>query len=114
MRRVAPGQPPEPNELTAATSRLGAALAALTTSPRTAVDAPPIATATGQVERLASDAAPTMNDWIGQVRDLVERARNLEEVRDGLLALAPHMRIEDYAAALAEALTAAALAGRWE
>ncbi|MNV27545.1 hypothetical protein D3C71_1186990 [compost metagenome] len=112
VRRVAPGQPPEPNELTAATSRLGAALAALTTSPRTAVDAPPIATATGQVERLASDAAPTMNDWIGQVRDLVERARNLEEVRDGLLALAPHMRIEDYAAALAEALTAAALAGR--
>ena len=53
-----------------------------------------------------------MDDWIAKVRDLVDQAKNLQEVRDGLLALAPQMSIEEYAALLAEALTAAGLAGR--
>lgn len=65
-----------------------------------------------QASRLATQAAPVMDDWIGQVRALVGRAQDLQEVRDGLLGLAPHMGIDQYAALLAEALTAAALAGR--
>lgn len=91
--------------LAAAASQLGAAVAALTGTAGTA-------TAAGQVSRLAAQAAPTMDDWIAKVRDLVDQAKNLQEVRDGLLALAPQMSIEEYAALLAEALTAAGLAGR--
>lgn len=107
---AAPGAAAAPVELAAATSQLGAAIAALTASAGTA----PVgqAVAAGQVARLAAQGAPTMETWIDQVRDLVAQAKNLEEVRDGLLALAPQMGIEDYAALLAEALTAAALAGR--
>ncbi|WP_054489716.1 DUF935 domain-containing protein [Achromobacter sp. 2789STDY5608621] len=96
--------------LAAAASQLGAAVAALT---GTAGAAPAgTATAAGQVSRLAAQAAPTMDDWIAKVRDLVDQAKNLQEVRDGLLALAPQMGIDEYAGLLAEALTAAALAGR--
>ena len=77
--------------LAAAASQLGAAVAALTGTAGTA-------TAAGQVSRLAAQAAPTMDDWIAKVRDLVDQAKNLQEVRDGLLALAPQMSIEEYAA----------------
>jgi hypothetical protein len=38
----------------------------------------------------------------------------LEEIRDGLAALSPDMTLDQYAAAMAEALAAAQLAGRYE
>ena len=54
--------------------------------------------------------------WIEQIRALVdqtlERGGTLEDVRDGIVVLAPDMSLEDYAAAMADALTAATLAGR--
>jgi phage gp29-like protein len=53
-----------------------------------------------------------MDDWINQIRDLVDQAESLEDIRNGLLALAPDMDIDQYAALLSEALTAAGLAGR--
>ncbi len=68
--------------------------------------------AQAQAHRLAKDVAPTTDDWINKIRTLVERAKSLEEVRDGLLELAPCMGLDDYTAAMQEALAAAALAGR--
>lgn len=107
--RVAPGVA-APTELAAAASQLGAVVAALKgTAGATPAGTP---TAIGQTAHLAAQAAPTMEGWIAKVRDLVEQAGDLEEVRDGLLALSPEMGIDEYAALLAEALTAAELAGR--
>lgn len=100
----------DPAGLAAAVPQLGAALAALTAAGGTAPAGQ--AAAAGQVGRLAKQGEATMDDWITKVRDLVNEAQDLEEVRDGLLALAPDMGLEDYAALLSEALTAAALAGR--
>ncbi|VFR34643.1 Mu-like prophage FluMu protein gp29 [plant metagenome] len=52
--------------------------------------------------------------WIDQVRDLVERATSLQEVRDGLDELYPGLTLPQYAERMAQALAAAALAGRYE
>ena len=65
-------------------------------------------------QRLATDAAPAVTGWTEQIRTLVERATSLQEIRDGLAELAPDMGLDDYAAAMAQALAAAALAGRYE
>lgn len=66
------------------------------------------------VPLLARTTAPAVGDWIGQVRALVDRAQSLEEIRDGLELLLPGMSLGQYAAAMAEALRAAELAGRYE
>jgi len=68
--------------------------------------------ASAQAARLADDVAPVLDDWIDKIRALVERAGSLQELRDGLLALAPDMRLDQFADAMQDALTAAALAGR--
>lgn len=65
-------------------------------------------------QRLAKDAAPELDAWIEQIRDLAAHANSLQELRDGLLAMAPNMSLDDYAKAMTQALTAAALAGRYE
>ena len=62
----------------------------------------------------AGDLAPAVGAWIDQVRDLVMRAQSLAEIRDGLDALLPGMTLDQYAAAMAEALRAAEGAGRYE
>ncbi|WOI46981.1 DUF935 domain-containing protein [Acidovorax sp. BLS4] len=64
--------------------------------------------------QLAASAAPVVAGWIDQVRELVQRAQSLAEIRDGLDALLPGMGLQQYAAAMAEALRAAELAGRYE
>ncbi len=64
--------------------------------------------------QLAAGAAPAVTGWIDQVRELVMRAQSLAEIRDGLDALLPGMTLDQYAAAMAEALRAAQLAGRYE
>jgi phage gp29-like protein len=56
----------------------------------------------------------TVTGWIDQVRALVDKADSLEAVRDGLLALAPEMTLDQYATLMQEALAAASLAGRYE
>jgi len=77
-----------------------------------AAQSAPTSPTQAQAQRLAQNVAPTLDDWIDRIRDLVEQADSLETLRDGLLALAPGMSIDQYASAMQEALTAAALAGR--
>ena len=74
-------------------------------------DATPPGAMAGQ---LAAGVAPVVDDWVGGIRALVERAHSLQEIRDGLEALLPGMSLDEYAAAMAEALAAAQLAGRYE
>lgn len=64
--------------------------------------------------RLANNVAPAVTGWIDQVRELVMRAQSLAEIRDGLDALLPGMTLDQYAAAMAVALRAAEMAGRYE
>lgn len=52
--------------------------------------------------------------WIEQIRDLVNSVATLEELRDRLVQLYPGMSMDQYAAALAQAQSAARLAGRTE
>jgi phage gp29-like protein len=67
-----------------------------------------------QAEQLGRRLDPVAQRWIEQIREAVERAGSLEELREGLLRLAPEMTLDEYAAVLAEAMTAATLAGRYE
>ena len=85
--------------------------AALTAALPPQTIAPPQAAMAGQ---LASSAAPAVSAWLGQIRSLVMRSNSLHEIRDGLAELLPHMTLDQYAAAMGEALQAAQLAGRWD
>lgn len=71
---------------------------------------PPLAMA----PQLAASARAPAAAWVEQIRALVMQAATLEDIRDGLVQLAPDMTLDDYAAAMAEALAAAELAGRYE
>ena len=55
-----------------------------------------------------------MTGWLAQIRALVERAQSLDDIRNGLEQLLPDMTLDQYAAAMAQALAAAQLAGRYE
>lgn len=66
-----------------------------------------------QPQLAASVRAPAAA-WVEQIRALVEQATSLEAIRDGIAALDPAMSLDDYAAAMAQALVAAQLAGRYE
>ncbi|HDR1901046.1 DUF935 domain-containing protein [Pasteurella multocida] len=61
---------------------------------------------------LGENLQPVVSDWIKQVRELVNNATSLEQVRDELLTLMPEMSLEQYTNALAIALGAAHLAGQ--
>jgi phage gp29-like protein len=65
-------------------------------------------------DALDANLQPAMNAWLGQIRALVDKAGTLEEIRDGIATLAPDMSLDDYTAAMRQALAAAALAGRYE
>lgn len=64
--------------------------------------------------QLARTAAPAVGAWVDAIRQLVERAQSLEEIRDGLLQLYPGMTLDQHAQAMAQAMSAAYLAGRYE
>ena len=64
--------------------------------------------------QLATTAASAVGGWVEQVQALVMQAQSLEEIRDGLDRLLPNMTLDQYAAAMAEALATAKLAGRYE
>lgn len=64
--------------------------------------------------QLAAAMAPAVGAWIDQVRELVMRAQSLAEIRDGLDALLPGMTLDQYAAAMATAMSVAQIAGRYE
>lgn len=55
--------------------------------------------------------APALDAWIDQISELVEQAEALDQIRDDLLELYPSTSLDDYAAAMAEALAAALLVG---
>jgi phage gp29-like protein len=71
-------------------------------------------TADAFTDRLDEEAAGLVEDLIGPVRDLVQRAKSFEEIRDGLLDLYPDMDTSDLGAMMQQALTAAELSGRFE
>lgn len=64
--------------------------------------------------QLARDVQSPAGAWVEKIRDLVNGAQSLDDIRDGLEALLPNMSLDQYAAAMAEALRAAHLAGRYE
>lgn len=66
------------------------------------------------VEKLDDVLQPVTGQWIERVRQLVQGAESLEQIRDGLDALLPDMTLEQYAEAMAQALAAAVLEGRYE
>lgn len=57
---------------------------------------------------------PATNAWIEQIRALANQVDSLETLRDQLLTLHPQMTLDEYAEAMALALSAAELAGRNE
>jgi len=67
-----------------------------------------------QANRLNSEIQPATNQWINQIKELVDNVQSLEELRDKLFELIPDMQLDDYAEVMAQALTAANLAGRNE
>ena len=101
-------QPPQP----APVPPVPVGTAAATALPPVAQALPPVSVAMAQ--QLSRTAAPAVAGWITLVHDLVQRANSLEDIRDGLAELLPGMTLDQYAAAMAEALRAAQLAGRSE
>ena len=71
----------------------------------------PVPALAGQLSRAA---APAVNGWLAAVQGLVDGAQSLQEIRDGLERLLPDMQLGEYAAAMAQALSCAQLAGRYE
>ena len=69
---------------------------------------------TAMQPQLAANIKAPAAAWVEKIRVLVSQATSLEEIRDGIAALDPNMSLDDYAAAMAEALAAAHLAGRYE
>jgi len=65
-------------------------------------------------EQLERKIAPLAEPWLDQIRAAVDGTESLEALQEALLALAPAMSLDEYSAVLAEALTAATLAGRYE
>ena len=61
-----------------------------------------------------ANRAIDLGQWIDQIREAAGRAATMEELRAELMRIAPELSLDQYAAALREALTAAALAGRYE
>lgn len=65
-------------------------------------------------EQLDTDLQPITGEWLSQIRALVDGAESLEQIRDGLVELLPNMNLDQYAEAMAQALAAAALRGRYD
>ncbi|WP_275629817.1 DUF935 domain-containing protein [Pseudomonas sp. 273] len=115
QQRLAIPEPAEGEEVLAA-------VAEPTTRPALpAASAPGQAVATAQVtlpktaaDQLDDTMRPATDQWIDQIRALVQSAATLDEIRDGLDQLLPNMSMEQYADAMAQALAAAALQGRVE
>ena len=66
------------------------------------------------VLQLDDQLQPITGEWITRIRELVNEAQSLEEVRELLITRLPDMSLDQYAEAMAQALAAAALQGRYE
>ncbi|MBB3231714.1 DUF935 domain-containing protein [Halomonas stenophila] len=67
-----------------------------------------------QRERLQAEGDAALEPWIERIRDAVEAAADLEDLRDRLAGLADELPLEDFGAVMTEALAAAHLAGRYD
>lgn len=65
-------------------------------------------------EQLDGQLGPVTDDWLDQVRAMVEGAEDLDAVRDGLLALQSELTLDGFATAMRDALGAAQMAGRFD
>lgn len=104
----APVATPAAPAVAAASARIAAAAA----TPPAPAPAPGIVAA--MVPQLARGVARATDSWIDSIRALVESSASLEDIRDGLERLLPGMTLQQYADAMAEALAAAELAGRYD
>lgn len=101
---AASGRPPFPGHLWGVAAAAGQIpVEQQVPSPQTAMQA-----------QLAANVRAPAAAWVDKIRELVAQATSLEQIRDGIAALDPNMSLDDYAAAMAEALAAAQLAGRYE
>jgi phage gp29-like protein len=66
---------------------------------------------TAALAHLAADADPLIAGWIDQIEAMLGAAESLEEFREMLIAAYDHLPALDLTEALADALTAASLAG---
>lgn len=69
---------------------------------------------TAMAGRLNRELASVTDGWMAQLQQLVDDAESLDALRDGLDKLLPEMSLEQYAEVMAQAMSAAALAGRYE
>ena len=90
------------------------ALAALTALPSLPAPAPAITPPAAMQAQLANQVEMATAPWLASIRQLVETAASLEDIRDGLEQLIPNMTLAQYAQAMGEALAAAQLAGRYD
>ncbi|MHB1273626.1 MAG: DUF935 domain-containing protein [Rhodanobacter sp.] len=74
----------------------------------------PVDAAVVMTPGLDAAADPALTGWINRFRALVDKAQNLDELRDQVFAVMPDMTLEQYTTAMQQALAAAALAGRYE
>lgn len=65
-------------------------------------------------DQLGERMQPIIDDWTAKIRALVDKAESLEQLRDELLTLYPEMDLQQYADAMAVALGAAQLSGRYQ
>jgi hypothetical protein len=63
------------------------------------------------VAAIAREADPIIEGWVDHIDALVQRARSLEEIRDGLLELLPDLSTERLGQAMQRALAVAGIAG---
>lgn len=104
-----------PAAVAALSSQLpGVGMAWATGGATSATRAQPVPVPVAMSDQMSKTMAPAVGNWIEAVRELVQRAKSLEDIRDGLDKLLPGMTLDQYAAAMAEALRAAHLAGRYE
>ena len=74
----------------------------------------PLMAAQAMIPQMANSIEKGTSPWFAQIRKLVESAASLEEIRDGLEQLIPGMTLDQYAQAMADAMAAAQIAGRYE
>ena len=63
---------------------------------------------------LADAADPVVGKWVEQIRQLVDGAASLEEIRDGLLQLLPDLDAARFAGVMQHALAIAGAAGMFD
>ncbi|WP_220814095.1 DUF935 domain-containing protein [Pseudomonas paralcaligenes] len=68
--------------------------------------------AAAMAPRLAADMTPAVRDWQQQLRQLLDEANSLEDLRERLVELAPQLSLDQYTEAMTTALASAELAGR--